>query len=136
MPRTHVNPPTLFPSVQHGFSQAVVASGARTVFISGQTAWNRDKQIVGRTLSEQTTQALRNVDAAVQAAGGSLADIVALRIYIVHQEQQSLEAVGTALRATFTTNPPASTWIGVAFLAVPDFLIEIEAIAVLDDVDR
>jgi enamine deaminase RidA (YjgF/YER057c/UK114 family) len=132
MPKEHVNPASLFPSVQHGFSQVVVASGAKTVFISGQTAWDRDKQVVGRDLDEQAKQALRNVKAAVEAAGGGLTDIVALRIYVVHQGQQNLEAVGRALRETFATNPPTSTWIGVASLAVPDFLIEIEATAVLE----
>lgn len=132
MPKEHVNPPSLFPSVHHGFSQVVVASGRKTVFISGQTAWDSEKRIVGGNLGEQAEQALRNVKVAVEAAGGSLADIVALRIYIVHHAQQNLEAVGRALRDTFETNPPSSTWIGVASLAVPDFLIEIEATAVLE----
>ena len=132
MSKQHLNPPSLFPSIQHGFSQVVVASGAKIVFISGQTAWDENKNIVGRTLGQQTRQALRNVKAAVEAAGGNLGDIVALRIYIVHQEQQTLAEVGNALRDLFPTDPPTSTWIGVSFLAVPDFLIEIEATAVLD----
>jgi 2-iminobutanoate/2-iminopropanoate deaminase len=132
MPKAHLNPPSLFPSVPHGFSQIVVASGAKTVFISGQTAWDANKRIAGEGLSEQARQALRNVKAAVEAAGGTLRDIVALRIYIVHHEPQNVEAVGSALREAFTTNPPASTWIGVSSLAVPDFLIEIEATAVLE----
>jgi len=132
MPKKHVSPPSLFASVEHGFSQVVVASGAKTVFISGQTAWDANKQIVGRSLGEQARQALRNVKAAVEAAGGNLDDIVALRIYIVHQPERSLEAVGAALREVFATNPPASTWIGVSSLAVAEFLIEIEATAVLE----
>ena len=132
MPKQHVNPPSLFPSIEHGFSQVVVASGAKTVFISGQTAWDVNKKIVGRSLGEQTRQALRNVKAAVEAAGGNLRDIVALRIYIVHRAEQNLGSVGGALREVFTTDPPTSTWIGVSSLAVPDFLIEIEATAVLE----
>jgi 2-iminobutanoate/2-iminopropanoate deaminase len=132
MPKQHVNPPFLFPNIEHGFSQVVVASGAKAVFISGQTAWDANKTIVARTLGEQTRQALRNVRAAVEAAGGNLEDIVALRIYIVHQAEQDLGPVGSALREVFTTNPPTSSWIGVSSLAVPDFLIEIEATAVLE----
>jgi len=93
MPKQHVNPASLFPSVEHGFSQVVIASGAKTVFISGQTAWDANKQIVGRSLGEQTRQALRNVKTAVEAAGGNLRDIVALRIYIVHHAEQNVEAV-------------------------------------------
>jgi enamine deaminase RidA (YjgF/YER057c/UK114 family) len=132
MSKQRLNPPSLFSSFEHGFSQVVVASGIRTVFISGQTAWDANKRIVGRSLGEQARQALRNVKAAVEAAGGNLQDIVALRIYIVHHAEQDLGPVGSALRKVFTTDPPTSTWIGVSALAVPDFLIEIEATAVLD----
>ena len=132
MSKQYLNPPSLFSSVEHGFSQVVVASGAKLVFISGQTAWDANKKIVGRALGGQTRQALRNVKAAVEAAGGNLRDIVALRIYIVHRAEQDLGSVGSALKEVFTTDPPTSTWIGVSSLAVPDFLIEIEATAVLE----
>jgi enamine deaminase RidA (YjgF/YER057c/UK114 family) len=67
-----LNPANLFSSVEHGFSQAVVASGSRTVFVSGQTAWDASKQIVGRTVREQAAQALRNVRIAVESAGDDL----------------------------------------------------------------
>jgi len=76
---------------------------------------------------------LRNLETAIEAAGGTLKDVVALRIYIVNYQAESATAVGTALREFFSTkNPPASTWIGVSALAVQKFLIEIEATAVLD----
>jgi 2-iminobutanoate/2-iminopropanoate deaminase len=134
MPKEHVNPKTLFPSLPHGFSQIVVASGKRTAFISGQVAWDAKKRIVGgASLLEQARQALRNVQTATEAVGGSLRDIVALRIYIVNYQAESVEAVGKALREFFSQeNPPASTWIGVSALAVPEFLVEIEATAVLE----
>jgi enamine deaminase RidA (YjgF/YER057c/UK114 family) len=133
MRKQHLNPTSLFSSLQHGFSQVVIASGLKTVFISGQTAWDANKQIVGGlNLAEQTRQALHNVRAAVDAAGGTLSDVVRLRIYIVNYQPQNAEAVSGALREFFTENPPVSTWIGVSSLAVPDFLIEIEATAVLD----
>ena len=132
MPKEHVNPTTLFPSVQHGFSQVVVASGGKTVFISGQTAWNANKRIVGRNLGEQTKQVLQNVRLAVEAVGGNLGDIVNVRIYVVNRALSEIGVVGNALREVFPTNPPTSTWIGVSALVVPEFLIEIEATAVLD----
>jgi enamine deaminase RidA (YjgF/YER057c/UK114 family) len=134
MQKECLNPKTLFPSLPHGFSQIVVASGRRTAFISGQTAWDTQKRIVGGvSLLEQARQALRNVQAAVEAAGGTLNDVVALRVYIVNYQAESASAVGGALSEFFSReNPPASTWIGVSSLAVPDFLIEIEATAVLD----
>jgi len=134
MPKEYINPNSLFPSLPHGFSQVVVASGKKMVFVSGQTAWNARKNIVGgANLLEQTRQALRNVETAIEASGGTLKDVVALRIYVVNYQAESAKAVGSALKEFFSSeNPPASTWIGVAALAVPEFLIEIEATAVLD----
>src|SRR5215472_1474441 len=134
MPKEHVNPNNLFPSLPHGFSQVVVASARKMVFISGQTAWDARKNIVGGdSVLEQARQALRNLETAIEAAGGSLKDVVALRIYIVNYQAESATAVGTALREFFSPkNSPASTWIGVSALAVPEFLIEIDATAVLD----
>lgn len=134
MPKLHLNPAALFPSLPIGFSQAVSTHGGRTVYLSGQTAWDANKQIVGdNDLGEQTRQALRNVQIAVEAAGGALADVVSLRIYIVNPQHGDTGPVGVALREFFPADrPPASTWIGVTALAVPDFLIEIEAIAVID----
>jgi enamine deaminase RidA (YjgF/YER057c/UK114 family) len=134
MPKEYVNPNGLFPSLPYGFSQAVIAVGRKLVFISGQTAWDAQQNIVGGdSLLEQARQALRNVQAAIEATGGTRKDIVALRIYIVNYQPESAKGVGSALREFFSpANPPASTWIGVSALAVPGFLIEIEATAVLE----
>jgi 2-iminobutanoate/2-iminopropanoate deaminase len=134
MPKEYVNPSSLFPSLPHGFSQVVVASGRKMVFISGQTALDVRKKIVGGdSVLEQARQAFRNLRKAIEAAGGTLKEIVALRIYIVNYQPESATAVGTALREFFSPeNPPASTWIGASALAAPEFLIEIEATAVLD----
>ena len=134
MAKEYINPDNLFPSLPHGFSQVVVASGRKTVFISGQTAWDAKKNIVGGdSLLEQARQALRNVAAAIAATGGTLKDVVALRIYIVNYQAESANAIGGALREFFSPeDSPTSTWIGVLTLAVPEFLIEIEATAVLE----
>jgi enamine deaminase RidA (YjgF/YER057c/UK114 family) len=134
MPKEYLNPNSLFPSLPHGFSQVVIASGRKMVFISGQTAWDTQKNIVGGdSVLEQARQAFRNLEKAMEAAGGTLKDVVTLRIYVVDYQAESGTAVGTALREFFSPeNPPASTWIGVSALAVPEFLIEIEATAVLD----
>ena len=134
MSKEYVNPDSLFPSVQHGFSQVIVASGRKIAFISGQTAWDVRKKIVGgNSLLEQARQALRNIQAAIEATGGTFKDIVSLRIYIVNYQPENAEAISIVLREFFSsTNPPATTWIGVSALAVPEFLIEIEATAMFD----
>ena len=134
MPKEYINPNSLFPSLPHGFSQVVISTGRKMVFVSGQTAWDARKNIVGGdSVLEQARQVFRNLEKAMEAAGGTLKDIVALRIYVVDYQTESGTAVGTALREFFSSqSPPASTWIGVSALADPEFLIEIEATAVLD----
>src|ERR1700758_3954484 len=130
MPRECINPDSLFSSLPHGFSQVVIASGRKMVFISGQTAWDAQKNIVGGdSVLEQARQAFRNLEKAMKAAGSTLKDVVALRIYVVDYQAECGTAVGIALREFFSENPPTSTWIGVSALSVPEFLIEIEATA-------
>ena len=130
MTKRCLNPELLFKSVDHGFSQAVLATGTM-VFVSGQVAWNVERQIVGRTLVEQTRQSLRNLEVALDAAGGSMNDVASVRIYIVEAERANLHQISEALREAFPSDPPASTWIGVSFLANQDFLVEIEATALI-----
>lgn len=134
MPKQYVNPESLFGTEVHGFSQAVVASGRKTVYVSGQTAWDSSKELVGGAdVGAQARQAFRNLGAAIEACGGTLADVVSLRIYIVDYAPEKAEAVGGALREAFSgLGKPAATWIGVVSLANPDFLIEVEAAAVLE----
>jgi enamine deaminase RidA (YjgF/YER057c/UK114 family) len=133
MTKTHVNPPDLFDSSPFGFSQVVVAEGRRTVYCAGQVAWDADRDIgVPGDLAEQTRRALRNVERAVAAAGGSMGDVVSVRVYIVGEHIHNASVIRQALLDGFDPNArPAMTWVGVTALANPDFLIEIEAIAVL-----
>ena len=134
MPKEYINPPSLFRSRDHGFSQAVAASGTRTLYVSGQTAWDANKQLVGGAdLADQARQAFRNVRTVVEASGGTIGDVVSLRIYVVDYRPEKAETIGNALRESFCGSAkPATTWIGVVSLADPGFLIEIEAIAVLE----
>lgn len=135
MTKTYLNPPELFPSLQYGFSQIVVSTiGSRTIHLSGQVAWDADQQIVGPgDLRAQTWQSLRNVETALQLAGGALSDVVSMRIYIVQAQMGDTSAVSEGLKAFFPAEAaPASTWLGVQSLANPDFLIEIEAVAMID----
>jgi enamine deaminase RidA (YjgF/YER057c/UK114 family) len=79
-----VNPGSVFRSLEHGFSQGVVASGRKTLYVSGQTAWNASKLLIGGSdLREQARQAFRNFQSVVEAAGATLADVVSVRIYVV-----------------------------------------------------
>lgn len=134
MPKEHINPSSLFPSLKYGFSQIVTSQGGRTVYLSGQTPLNAEEKVVGTSRREQMQQCLRNVQTALETVGGSLKDVVSLRLYMVnYNPDEEVNVIADRLKEFFPgDNPPATTWIGISSLAVKDFLIEIEAIAVLE----
>ena len=133
MPRETINPKALFDSQQYGFSQITIGSGSKIVTISGQVGWDQNGAIVGKDdLAAQTVKAFENLEVAMSAAGGTLDDVLSLRIYIVHQVMTQSSAISDALRQFFPENPPTATWIGVPSLANKDFLVEIEGFAVLE----
>lgn len=138
MPKEYINPPELFPSQRYGFSQGVTGVGGKTVYLSGQVAWDENQQLVGPgNLRAQTYKALENVRTALGAAGGELGDVVSMRIYIVEERLSEDHHISEALKSFFPAERlPAATWIGVRALSEPDFLIEIEAIAVLETNQR
>ena len=132
MPRQAINPDGLFDSLQYGFSQITVGQGSRFVTISGQVGWDANAHMDDRQdLQRQTLKALDNLRLAIEAAGGSLDDILLLHIYIVEAAMPDQAAIGAALRQVFASSPPAASWIGVPCLSEPDFLVEIEALAVV-----
>ena len=115
------------------YSQVVVASGTRTIYTAGQISVDERGALVGGDdLAAQTTQAMRNVGLALAAAGASFADVVKITTYVVNYKPEHRVVVGRA-RAPFFANgaPRASTLVGVSTLALPEWLIEIEAIAVV-----
>lgn len=134
MSKVAINPEALFPSDQYGFSQVVVAEGRKTIYLSGQVAWDAKQEIGQATdVGAQARRAMENVEIGVKAAGGARKDIVSLRIYVVGEHIHNVLPIREALLGFFPADHlPTTTWIGVTALASKDFLIEIEAIAVLD----
>ena len=134
MPKQYLNPPELFHSQQYGFSQIVTSHGGKTVYLSGQVAWDNMMKIVGPSdLRAQTIQTLRNIELALKSAGGSITDVVSMRIYIVKSKLVEDHHITETLKTFFPTDQlPASTWIGVPALSNKDFLVEIEAVAVIE----
>jgi enamine deaminase RidA (YjgF/YER057c/UK114 family) len=126
----HPHPTGLFQNP--AFSQVVVASGTRTIYTAGQVAIDEQGALVGALdLAAQTTQVMHNVGLALAAAGATFADVIKITTYVVNYKPEHRMIVGKA-RAPFFANmtPPASTLVGVAALAMPEWLVEIEAIAV------
>lgn len=133
MARKTANPTTLFNSTQYGFSQIAIAKPGRLVFISGQVAWDENMKIVGEgNLEIQTQKAIDNLKIAIESIGGTLENIMMLRIYKVDYQKDDGTIITSILKENFgTLNPPASTWINVKGLANDGFMIEIEAQAVI-----
>lgn len=129
-----INPRTLFPSLPFGFSQVVTSRGGKLVHVSGQTAWDTEMKIVGAgDVAAQTRKALDNVQLALATAGATLADVVRMQLYIVKYNPETAGILSGILKEFFPSGgPPASTWVGVQSLAVPEFLIEIEVTAVVE----
>ena len=134
MTADRLNPDTLYTSVEYGFSHAVISRGGTTVHCAGQVAWDRDHNLVGEgDLAAQTRQALENLRAVLAEAGAGPADIVRLRTYVVDHTPDKLGIIGPALAEFYgAVLPAANTLVGVPALALPGFLIEIEATAVID----
>ena len=103
------------------------------VFISGQVACDEQFNVVGENdLAQQIQKAIDNLEIAIKAAGGSLENIVMLRIYKVNYQAEDGGIINKVLKSKFgTDNPPASTWLGVSGLVDKRFMIEIEAQAVV-----
>jgi enamine deaminase RidA (YjgF/YER057c/UK114 family) len=133
----HINPDSLFPSLQFGFSQVVSTEGGRTIHCAGQTAWNKDMKIVGEgDFTAQARATYENVRIALASAGAEPTDIVRMRTYIVNYTPDYLEPLGIETAAFFGDHPPpAATLLGVASLAMPEFMIEIEVTAVIDSTE-
>ena len=113
------------------FSQAVtVEAEGRFVFISGMTARRPDGTIAGiGDVSEQTKQVCENIKAAVEAVGGTLDDICRVDVYVRNMED--FDKIHKVRAEYFKPPLPASTMVEVNKMASPDYLIEINAIAVL-----
>ncbi len=126
---TRLNPDTLHKNP--AFTQvAIIDPPARLIVIGGQNGVDREGHIVGADIGSQTEQAIKNMIAALAAAGASLSDVVKMTILVV--QGQSLQDGFAAYQRVVPpgTPPPTVTMMFVAGLGNPDFLIEIEALAV------
>ncbi len=118
------------------YFQAAIASGSRTVYLSGQVARNAQGEAVGEgDLAAQVEQAFLNVATALAGLGGSFDDVAKLTVYVVDWTGDKMDALlAGAVRAAerLGINPvKPTTLIGVAALGEPDLLVEVDAIAVL-----
>ena len=127
MGRKLVNPQELHPAP--GYSHVAISTGKQLVFIAGQVALDASFNIVGEgDLRAQTVQAMRNLEIALQAVGGTWDDVVKRTIFTLQPEQfETMTAAMGEVRVT-APHPPQSI-VGVSGLALDGLLVEIEAIA-------
>ena len=113
-----------------GYSYAVKKSGA-PVFISGQVGLDGAGKLVGEgDAAAQTEQVFRNLRTVVEACGGTMDDIVKITIFVTDAAYRP--AVAAARQKHFREGAyPASTYLVVSGLAVPQLLVEIEAVAMI-----
>ncbi|TMD48973.1 MAG: RidA family protein [Chloroflexi bacterium] len=117
------------------YTQVVVATGRRMVFVAGQVSIDAEGKLVAPgDFAGQVKQVFANLRTALEGAGATPADVTKITIYIVGYRPEMRSLVGEARSAVFgPATLPASTLVGVQALAEPGFLIEIEAVAVLDE---
>jgi enamine deaminase RidA (YjgF/YER057c/UK114 family) len=130
---TYINPAEM--AQPRGYSHAVSVRGNNTtIYIGGKNGIDKDGTVVGeRNLKAQTRQALENIRVTLSAAGAEFSNIVKFTVYIV-QGQDPREGVA-AFQEIWGNNPhlPAVTVVFVAGLGHPDWLVEIEAVAVVPE---
>jgi 2-iminobutanoate/2-iminopropanoate deaminase len=115
------------------FSQAtMVEARGRLVFISGMTARRPDGTIAGiGDIEAQTRQVCENIKAAVEAAGGTMDDICRVDVFVRNMEH--FDQIHKVRREYFKPPAPASTMVEVCKMVSPEYLIEINAIAVIGE---
>jgi 2-iminobutanoate/2-iminopropanoate deaminase len=129
MAKTAFNPDGL-PVPRGSYSLVNIAQPGRMVFIAGQTASDHDGKVVGiGDAREQTRFILGKIKHAVEAAGGSMADVVALNVFST--DVGNHRDINETRREVLGGNFPTSTMVQVVPLARPELLLEINAIAVI-----
>jgi enamine deaminase RidA (YjgF/YER057c/UK114 family) len=116
------------------YTHVVIATGGRLVFVAGQEPEDEHGNVLGPgDLAVQARQVFSNVGRALAAAGARPDQVTKITIFVVDYRREHLAAIEAGRLALFGDHKPADTLVGVEALSHPDYLIEVEAIAVIDD---
>ena len=133
MEKTIINPPHL--ARPRGFSHGILTTGGRMLFLAGQTASDAKGQIVApEDVVAQYEQILHNLKAVLEAAGGTMQDIVKITIFVRDRDGYlaHLKQLGRVHQSFFGTHYPATALFEISRFYQDEALLEIEGIAVLD----
>jgi enamine deaminase RidA (YjgF/YER057c/UK114 family) len=127
----HVNPETVAPPT--GYTHVVVAEGGRMIFLAGQVPHAPDGVLVGPgDVVVQARQCFRNIRAGLEAVGASASDLVKMTIFVVDYDPSQRDGIIEARDEILAFEvPPASTFVGIQRLVRDEWLIEVEAVAVM-----
>jgi enamine deaminase RidA (YjgF/YER057c/UK114 family) len=114
------------------YTHVVVVTGSRLVFVAGQEPEDEEGNLVGPgDLTAQARQVFGNLGRALAAAGAGPEQVTKITIYVAGYRREQLPVIDEARAALFGDHKPADTLVGVEALSRPEFLIEVEAIAVI-----
>jgi reactive intermediate/imine deaminase len=126
----YLNPPTL--STPTGYTHVVEVTRGKTVYISGQVSLDKSGNVVGKgDFAAQTTQVFENLKAALAAVGATFDNVVKVTMFVT--DMSNIATLRTIRLKYYGKNAPASTLVQIGKLAHEDFMIEIEAIAVVPE---
>src|SRR5437899_9031547 len=126
----YMNPPTL--SAPTGYTHVVQVHRGRTVYIAGQVAFDKSGNVVGKgNFAAQTTQVFENLKLALAAAGATFDNVVKLNTYVT--DMSHVQTLRDIRARYYGKNAPASTLVQVGKLAREELMIEIEAIAIVQE---
>ena len=116
-------------ALSSGMSHATVSEKLGLVFVSGQVDWSTEFEVKNKTIAGQAESAMLNLKNVLEASGSSLNDLLQIRVYVRGEASEHMENIMPVLIKYLADPRPALTGVGVASLASPEMLIEIEAIA-------
>jgi enamine deaminase RidA (YjgF/YER057c/UK114 family) len=115
------------------FTHVVVATGTRMVFVAGQEPADQNGELVGHgDLAAQARQVFGNLGTALAAAGARPDQVTRITIFVAGYTPENIPVIEAARVALFGDHKPTDTLVGVQTLSDPDYLIEVDAIAVVD----
>ena len=124
-----INPTSIYDGTATGMSQATIDTDTGLIFISGQVDWDTNFQTNKHDMATQTINAAKHLITVLEEANSSVENILQLRVYVRGEVADHMETIVPLIASTLGISRPALTGIGVASLATPETLIEIEAVA-------
>ena len=127
-----INPNGMYKPNKNIYSQVVKSAGATTVHVAGTVPFDEDANVVGiDDMKVQVLKILDNIRISLEAAGATPADVVRINVYALDVDDYVSNGAPEVI-SFFSDNKPASTTVQVSRLVHPDWIVEIEATAVID----